>query len=216
MKRLIYILLLVAASGVSAADESVYVRTDTARTTDADADYRYYIDLTKKPDANRAVWFGAIVPGLGQIYNHSYWKLPIVYGGLMGCAYAITWTNGKYVDYKQAYLDLYVDNQNGTVSEDASKSYIAVLPKGYDIQRMGGVTTYTTTLQGWQNSYRRYRDISIVATVAVYVLTIIDAYVDAQLFDFDVTPDLSMQVSPLIHRDPMMQHYAGVHLAISF
>ena len=54
-----------------------------------------------KPDPMRAVWLGAVVPGLGQIYNRSYWKLPIVYGGFMGCIYAITWTNGQYGKKKE-------------------------------------------------------------------------------------------------------------------
>ena len=74
-----------------------------------------------KPDPMRAVWLGAVVPGLGQIYNRSYWKLPIVYGGFMGCIYAITWTNGQYEGYKSAYRDIYYDIQNGTVSDSPDK-----------------------------------------------------------------------------------------------
>lgn len=85
----------------------------------------------------RAVWLGAIVPGLGQIYNRSYWKIPIVYGGLMGCTYAIIWTNSQYNGYKNAYRDIYFDIRDGKVSNDPSKSYIAILPEGYTIDRMG-------------------------------------------------------------------------------
>ena len=61
-----------------------------------------------KPDPKKAVLL-ALVPGLGQIYNQKYWKLPIVYGGLMGCMYAVTWNNRNYKDYSTAYKDIMSD-----------------------------------------------------------------------------------------------------------
>ena len=143
-----------------------------------------------KPDPMRAVWLGAVVPGLGQIYNRSYWKLPIVYGGFMGCIYAITWTNGQYEGYKSAYRDIYYDIQNGTVSNDPNKSYNAILPEGYTINSMGGANTYQNRLKEWQNASLRNRDLAILVTVVVYALSLVDAYVDAQLFDFDISNDL--------------------------
>ena len=171
-----------------------------------------------RPDPIRAVWLGAICPGLGQMYNGSWWKVPIVYGALMGCGYAIMINQQSYEEYKQAYVDLYNDyHSEEGVSDDPTKSYLAILPDGYDISRMGGASSYIDKLQNWQNSYRRYRDISIVVTVAVYALSLVDAYVDAQLFDFDITPDLSMQVEPALYYDPMLHRANGeVHLAIQF
>jgi len=156
-----------------------------------------------KPEPLRAVWLGAIVPGLGQIYNRSYWKLPIVYGGLMGCGYAIGINAEKYTALKEAYWTLYADNLNDCVSDEPTKMYIRVLPEGYTIQRMGGVSNYLSTLQKEQNTYRRYRDISILATVVVYALSLVDAYVDAQLFDYDISPDLSLNVQPVLYTDPL-------------
>ncbi len=185
-------------------------------TTQSETDYRYKIDLTKKPDAIKAVWLGAILPGAGQIYNKSYWKLPIVYGAFMGCGYAISWTQNRYSSYKTAYLDLYHDNEAGTVSEDASKSYIAVIPDGYDLERVGGATTWMGTLKNRQSIYRRYRDYSILATVIVYALSLIDAYVDAQLFDYDISPDLTLNIEPQIYYDPQHQQSAELKLAIQF
>lgn len=171
-------------------------------------------DLYWRPDPLKATWLAAIVPGLGQIYNRSYWKLPIVYGAFMGCIYAITWNNMQYDAYKQAYRDILVDE---TLSTDPSCSYISLLPKGYTIETMGGREQYTSTLNSRQNLYRRYRDIAIAATAVVYVLTIVDAYVDAQLFDFDISPDLSLNVNPEIYYDIQTQRAAGgVHLAIKF
>jgi hypothetical protein len=170
-----------------------------------------------KPEPMRAVWLGAIVPGLGQIYNRSYWKLPIVYGGLMGCAYAITYTQDQYISYKEAYRQIYNDIQNSCVSNSPDKAYVAILPDGYTIQSMGGTAAYQKRLYEWQNTTRRYRDLSIAATAIVYALTLIDAYVDAQLFDFDISPDLSMNVYPTLYYDPMQQEQsAEVKLAITF
>ena len=169
-----------------------------------------------KPDPMRAVWLGAIVPGLGQIYNRSYWKLPIVYGGFMGCIYAVTWTNNQYIGYKDAYRDIYYDIQNGTVSDSPDKSYNAILPEGYTIQSMGGANTYQSRLKEWQNASLRNRDMSILVTIAVYALSLIDAYVDAQLFDFDISNDLSLNVSPQIYYDMQNQRTAEVKLAIQF
>lgn len=173
--------------------------------------------LAWRPDPIRAVWLGAICPGLGQMYNRSWWKVPIVYGAFMGCGYAIMTNQQSYAEYKKAYLDLYNDNANGEVTDDLTKTYNAILPDGYDIARMGGTSAYITKLQNWQNNYRRYRDISIVVTIVVYALSLVDAYVDAQLFDFDISPDLSMQVEPSLHYDPMLHRTNGeVHLAIQF
>ncbi len=210
--RLLIVLLTVAASLMAQSGE-IYYKPDTTTTEE---NYRYYVDLTKKPDAIKAVWLGAIIPGAGQIYNGSYWKLPIVYGAFMGCGYAISWTQGRYSNYKTAYLDLYNDIQAGTVTTDEQKSYIAVMPAGYTLERLGGESTWLNTLKNRQSTMRRYRDYSILATVVVYALSIIDAYVDAQLFDYDISPDLSINLEPQIHFDPYTQRSAELKLAIQF
>ncbi len=134
----------------------------------------------------------------------------------MGCAYAITWNSTQYESYKQAYRDIYYDIADGTVSDDPTKSYNAILPNGYTIERMGGAETYKTRLNDWQNASRRYRDISILAAVLVYALTLVDAYVDAQLFDFDISPDLSMDVTPQMYYDLQHPRTAEVKVAIKF
>lgn len=199
----------------TAAGDSLTLRKDTVAAAPV-LSHRDSVRLYWKPDAMRAVWMGAIIPGYGQIYNRSYWKLPVVYGAFMGCAYAITWTNGMYSDYKQAYRDILTDSQNGTVTEDESKSYIAILPDGYTLSRVGGTSGWTNTLRNRQNNYRRYRDLSIVATVLVYALSLIDAYVDAQLFDYDISDDLSLQAVPTIQRDRYGNESVDIQLAIRF
>lgn len=213
LKRLAIILLLVIPAIASAQQDTIHHTPDT---THAGEEYKYMIDLSKKPDAMKAVWLGTVIPGAGQIYNGSYWKLPIVYGAFMGCGYAISINQNRYSSYKNAYLDLYNDKQAGIVSEDISKSYIAVLPEGYDLNRVGGVDTWMNTLKNQQNIYRRYRDYSILATVVVYALSLIDAYVDAQLFDYDISPDLSLNIEPQIYYDLQQQKSAELKLAIQF
>lgn len=204
--RLILVCLMLLLSGLTC-----YAQQDSVVLNHRDS-----VRLFFKPDPMRAVWMGAIIPGYGQIYNRSYWKLPVVYGAFMGCGYAIMWSQGYYNDYKTAYRDLYFDIAEGTVTEDESKSYIAILPRGYTLDRVGGASTWQSTLQSRQNTYRRYRDLSIVATILVYGLSLIDAYVDAQLFDYDISPDLSMSVTPVIQTDPLRHRSAEMNFAFRF
>jgi len=142
-----------------------------------------------KPDPIKVVWMGAIIPGYGQILNRKYWKLPIVYGGFLGCAYAISWNSTTYLSYLTAYQDI--------LSNDPTKtSYLQIIPKGRTIDSYGGMESFKAILKSKQDVYRRYRDLSIIASVAYYALTIVDAFVDAQLYDFDISPDLSMHFQP--------------------
>ena len=220
IKRILTILLICVAglATTQAADKK-----QTAATDSVASDSLYLVEqplvfapheLTWKPDPLKSVWLGVIVPGLGQIYNRSYWKLPIVYGGFMGCGFAIAWNNERYEAYKQAYRDIVTDA--GNLSSDPNKSYNAVLPEGYTIARLGGESGYTNILKDRQNSYRRYRDISIVVAIAVYALSIIDAYVDAQLFDFDISDDLTLNIEPQIYYDMEQRRSAELKLAITF
>jgi hypothetical protein len=125
-------------------------------------------------------------------------------------------TSNQYEGYKNAYRDIYHDNRAGTVSDDPSKSYNAILPEGYTIAMMGGASTYQNRLKEWQSQALRNRDLSIVVTVLVYALTLVDAYVDAQLFDFDISPDLSLNVYPQLYYDLQNQRTAEVKLAVTF
>lgn len=168
-----------------------------------------------KPDPQRALWMGAIVPGYGQIVNKKYWKLPIVYGGFMGFAYAITWNNNRYQSYRTAYRDI-IDNDPNT------NSHIDILPKGYTLANYpGGINTYTSRLNTAQNQFRQYRDLSIILSVAYYALVLLDAYVDAELYDFDISPNLVMNVAPLTPSLPRATAYEphsalGVQCSIRF
>lgn len=141
------------------------------------------------PDPKKALWLSIVIPGGGQIYNRKYWKLPLVYGGFMGCAYAMVWNNTMYRDYSQAYIDI-MD------SDDNTKSYENFIPPHYDIN--ANLTRLQELFRRKKNYYRRYRDLSMFCMIGVYALSIIDAYVDAELSSFDISHDLSMKVQPTI------------------
>ena len=147
-------------------------------------------ELNKKvfiPNPTKATWLALVIPGGGQIYNRKYWKLPIIYGGFAGCAYALSWNGKMYKDYSQAYLDIMDSNPN-------TKSYEDLLPPNaqYNEEQL------KNTLKRRKDSFRRFRDLSIFAFIGVYLISIIDAYVDAELSNFDISPDLSMKLEPTV------------------
>ena len=150
-------------------------------------------ETTFNPDPSRAVWMSALFPGLGQIYNRRYWKLPIVIGGFMGLGYATSWNNGMLSDYTKAYRDI-MD------TDPSTKSYMDFFPpttKEEDLDK----TWLTNLLRSRKNFYRRNRDLCVICMVGVYLIAMVDAYVDASLSHFDVTPELSIDVTPAVFRD---------------
>lgn len=174
-------------------------------------DYPYGFDGKKifNPDPTRAVWMSALFPGLGQIYNRRYWKLPIIVAGFMGLGYGTSWNNTQYKDYSNAYMDLMSGDPN-------KKSYLDFFPPNTDESSLDK-EWLKSVMQSRKNFYRRNRDLCIICMVAVYMLSIIDAYVDAQLAHFDISPDLSMDVSPGFSADPVSRRYSiGLNWAFTF
>ena len=153
---------------------------------------------TWKPNPQRALWLALVIPGAGQIYNRKFWKLPIIYGGFMGCIYALTWNNMMYKDYSQAYLDL-MDDDPGTAS------YNKFLHLGKQIQTKADEERYKKIFKSRKDKYRRWRDMSFFVMLGVYAFSVIDAYVDAELSQFDISKDLSLTVEPTV----MPNHNGG-------
>lgn len=166
-------------------------------------------DVAFNPDPTRAVWFSALFPGLGQVYNRRYWKLPIIVGGYLGLAYATSWNGSMLSDYTKAFQDI-SDNDPDT------KSYMDFFPPTVSEESLDK-TWLTNLLRTRKDYYRRNRDLCIISMVGVYLLAMIDAYVDASLSHFDVTPDLSMDVAPAILNEGRGFHPAiGLQWAINF
>ena len=147
---------------------------------------------TWKPNPQRALWLALVLPGAGQIYNRKYWKLPLVYGGFLGCIYALNWNNTMYRDYSQAYIDIMDSDEN-------TNSYENFIPAKYNVQ--ANKNRLQELFRRKKNYYRRYRDLSMFCMIGVYALSIIDAYVDAELSSFDISKDLSMKVRPAVIHD---------------
>ena len=145
---------------------------------------------TWTPDPKRALWLALVIPGGGQIYNRKYWKLPISYGGMMGCVYALTWNNMMYRDYSQAYLDI-MD------SDPATQSYNKFLHLGAQITSQNE-ERYKKLFKSRKDKYRRWRDMSMFCLIGVDALSVIDVYVDAELSEFDISNDLSLKVAPTV------------------
>lgn len=164
-------------------------------------------ELRFNPNPMRAMWLSALCPGLGQIYNRHYWKLPIVIGAFVGLTYGTSWNNRMLNDYSKAYRDI-TDNDPNT------RSYMDFYPptvKESDLDK----TWLTTTLKNRKDYYRRYRDICIIGIAAVYLLNVIDAYVDASMMHFDVSPDLSMRWGPTVI-DSQVSRLPSIGLGCSF
>ncbi len=168
---------------------------------------------TWKPNPQRALWLALVVPGAGQIYNRKFWKLPIIYGGFLGCIYALTWNNQMYKDYSQAYLDI-MDDDPGTAS------YNKFLHLGVQINSQNE-ERYKQIFKSRKDKYRRWRDMSFFVMLGVYALSVIDAYVDAELSEFDISNDLSLKVEPVVFPNryggnPLQAQSIGLNCSLNF
>lgn len=165
------------------------------------------------PDPTRAVWYSAILPGLGQIYNRKYWKLPILIGGFMGLAYGISFNSRYYTDYSNAYRDSYSSDPN-------ANSYINFLPYNYRNDKEWieqNMEWIRSSVKRKKDFYRRNRDLCMIGMFGVYALAMIDAYVDAQLYTFDISPDVSMKISPAVLEPTLnTQTTLGLQCSITF
>ena len=169
---------------------------------------------TWRPDTKRAMWLAIVLPGAGQIYNRKYWKLPIIYGGFVGCAYAITWNNQMYHDYSQAYMDIMDD-------DPTTDSYNQFLHLGATIDA-SNMDRYKEIFRKRKDRYRRWRDMGVFVMIGVYAFSIIDAYVDASLSEFDISDDLTLRVEPAFmnsspqSRNPFRSGTLGLQCSLTF
>ena len=138
----------------------------------------------------------ALIPGGGQFYNRKYWKIPLVLAAATACTYAVSWNARLYNEYHTAYVDFMNENP---LEKDSWKGFV---PNGGNPADYVGDGNIQSRLKKGTELYRRNRDLSIIVSAAVYLLSIIDAYVDAELFLFDVSPNLSMSLAPSLIAQP--------------
>ncbi|MCB8994528.1 MAG: hypothetical protein H6538_02855 [Bacteroidales bacterium] len=132
----------------------------------------------------KASVYSAVLPGLGQIYNKKYWKVPIVYAGFGTFAFFIHYNQKGYIKWRDGYLHALDDDPTNDLKYD--------FPLTLD------------QIERTKNSYKRFRDLSIIGTGAFYILQIIDATVDAYLFDWSVSDDISLRIEPSVIPAPSL------------
>ncbi len=143
---------------------------------------------------SRAAFYSAIFPGMGQIYNRRYWKVPLVYGAIGTGIYAYTWNDDRYDRFRTAFKR----RQAGFTDDefyDIRTPNDGILPSEPDLSN--------AALEDAQESYQRDRDLALVITIGLYILNIVDANVDAHLKQFNIDDDLSFDVQPYLERNPI-------------
>lgn len=186
---------------LASAECRAQAKNDTVRTTGTVFSDTTKAAVKKAPgkyhSPKKAAAFSAVVPGAGQIYNKKYWKLPIIYGGFAGLAYSFQFNQSRYVKYRDA-LKYRLDEDASTVD-----AYTDI----YDNDDL------TRLFEG----YRRYRDLTVIGGVALYLLNVVDAAVDAHLFTFNVSDDLSLNIHPaLINTAGRNPYTTGIGFNIKF
>lgn len=144
----------------------------------------------KKHIPSKATIYSAVLPGLGQVYNKKYWKVPFIWGGFAGLIYSVNYYNTRLVNFKTAYFDLTDNNSN-------TRSYETLYPTK-DFTVTSNYSQYKTTMISDIADYRRSRDIMIICTMGFYLFNVLDANVNANLLDFDISEDLTFNFEPFM------------------
>lgn len=150
------------------------------------------------PDPRKAVLLATVLPGAGQAYNRKWWKIPIVYAALGGMAW---WTYDNASLYSE-----YSINYKALVDEDPNTNVTKPAYQFVDIE----------TLRDSRDRFRKYTEQSYLTLGLLYLLSVTDAYVDAQLYKFDVSDDLSLRLRPTLPAAPHTGMALGIGLQLSF
>jgi len=154
--------------------------------------------LEKQHSPVKAAVMSICLPGLGQVYNKKYWKVPIIYAGLGVMTYFIVSNAQQYSKYKNAYIE--------SANNDSTGKYQDLVNK-YSEQELLNAREY----------YRRNLEISCIITGVWYILNIVDAAVDAHLFTYNISKDLSLKVDPVIMGPVMSRNFtSGIRFCLRF
>lgn len=195
MKKLVLACLIIGSSLTASAQDSlrtepdpdaVFLKSDTAT-------LRSYAN---RYDPRKAILFAAVLPGLGQIYNKKYWKLPLVYGGFIGLGYGVNFYQKGYRELKGGLFELL----------ETGEPTVHVL--GYDLAE--------DQLRRLVDRYRRERDFFIILSAGMYLLQMVDAHIDAHLKEFDLNPNLQVKIQPSMNNDMLTGRTTGISLVLKF
>jgi hypothetical protein len=154
--------------------------------------------MEKKHSPTKATIMSAVIPGLGQIYNRKYWKVPVIYAGFGIMTYFIVTNVNDYLDYKCAYIEKMNGDTTGNYSDLVNK---------YSSESLLSAREY----------YRRNTEISILITAIWYILNIVDAAVDAHLFSYNISKDLTIKFEPALF-SPLQgtSRVSGLRVSLNF
>jgi hypothetical protein len=168
-----------------------------------------------KAEPLKATMLAVAFPGAGQVYNRKFWKIPLVYAGFGALFYTAGFNSNHYVTYMKAYQD-FTDNIPET------KSYLKVIPADPstydpvlfpDTYEPSSASYYKDGLLRMVDYYKRYRDLSYIGVAAWYLISILDANVDASLHNFDISNNLDLGFAPVFM--PLPGGYKGAGLMAS-
>ncbi len=211
-------LLLLVLCFASFFDFDAFAQSEFDRIPESKEPVKSVVVMDHSP--RKASLYSAVLPGLGQAYNKKYWKIPIVYAGFGVFGYFIYFNASHYNEYKLALID-FIDDEAST------NSYLDLIgpnvdPGAFDPSQPSDQYTkeneewFRTQLENNMNYYKRYRDLSVILTAGWYVLTIIDATVDAYLFDYDISDDISLRMDPKLFSLPGKYNTIGLQLSLNF
>jgi hypothetical protein len=197
MKKVLFgFMLIILVSPLWAQDSTVHITRDTLIMSELDtAMIRSY---AKRYNPRKALLYAAVAPGLGQIYNKKYWKLPLVYGGFYLIGVQINKFNVIYAEYK-GHLFYNLENNLGAQT--------GLNPN---------VNRTTSQLRRIVDKARRERDFWVIMMGGMYLLQIVDAHVDAHLKEFDLNPDLKVRLEPTMTNDAVLGRQTGVSVLFRF
>jgi len=174
-----------------------------------------------KPHSPRKAWImSALLPGLGQVYNGQWWKVPIIYGALGGLVAAAIYNDNQYTNYRNAFIDFndYLTYKATGASDPYSgktrwkKVYVQDATKLDE----SGQEWFREALKNKKDAFRRDRDFMYILSGGFYVLNIIDALVYAHFYNFDITEDISMGLQPTVGYNPYSGNNYGLSCTINF
>ncbi len=195
MKKLYLIFFIILGAAHAEAQDSLIVERDTVFQNEPDT--VAIKSLAKRYSPRKAILYAAILPGLGQVYNKKYWKLPLVYGGFYAIGYYINAYNNLYTEYK-GYLFENIEAGRGENVENPT------------------INRTTGQLRTIVDKARRERDFMIILLGGMYLLQMVDAHVDSHLKEFDLNPNLQVSIEPSMRQDAWTGRTAGLSLIVRF
>jgi hypothetical protein len=195
MRKFLVVFILVLVAFETFGQEPAVVEKDTIIVEQKDT--TLIKSYATRYNPRKALLYAAILPGMGQVYNKKYWKLPLVYGGFISIGYGINFYNQLYKEYKH---ELFINLEQG-FGENEIRPDTRTTTRGYRVA---------------VDRAKRERDFMIILMGGMYLLQIIDAHVDAHLKEFDLNPDLQVSVEPMMEQNSLIGRQTGVSLVIRF